>query len=162
MATSKSKKSEALEKIKTIVDNSASVVFVNFHGLTVSDITAVRKSLKEKGVNYLVVKKTLLKKALENKSFSGSLPSLEGELALVYGNDQLAPSREIYTFQKQYKDSLTILGGIFEEGYQNKTDAIALATIPPLQVLYGQFVGLLASPVRSLAVCLAQIAEKQA
>jgi large subunit ribosomal protein L10 len=149
-------------QLSGILKDSGSVVFVSFRGISVSDTTSMRKELRGKGVGYMVAKKTLAKRTLAEAPIEGSMPDLPGELALVYGEDMLAPAREIYDFQKKYKDSLTILGGIFENRYVGQGDMVAIATIPPVQVLRGQFVRLINSPIQRFAMAVDQIAKKQA
>jgi large subunit ribosomal protein L10 len=160
MAINKEKKKEIVAKVKDVVDSADSVVFVNFHGLGVGDTTVLRKSLRDEGVGYTVAKKTLIKRVLGESKTEGDIPSLDGELAVVYGKDLIAPARGVYEFQKDHKDSMAILGGIFEGRYMNKEEMMDIATIPSTPVLYGQFVNLINSPIQRFAVVLDQIAQK--
>jgi large subunit ribosomal protein L10 len=161
MALTKNKKQEIFKKVEDAVESSKSIVFINFHGLAVSDSTAVRRELKSKGVNYLVAKKTITKKVLEKKKIPGDLPALDGELGIIYGEDQIAPAREIYDFQKKFEGKLSILGGIFEGRFQSREEMTTIATIPPLQTLRGMFVNLINSPIQGLVIALNGIAEKK-
>ncbi len=162
MAITKEKKKEITHKIEGIIKDSKSLVFVNFHGLPVSDMTTMRGTLREKGLGMFVTKKTLAKRAMNDAKLEGELPELPGELALAYGADLLAPAREVFEFQKKHKEALTILGGVFEGRYMDKTQMMDIALIPPLQTLYGQFVNLINSPLQRFAVALDQIAQKKA
>jgi len=159
MAINKEKKKEIVAKVKDAVDSADSVVFVNFHGLGVGDTTQLRKNLRNEGVGYTVAKKTLIKKVLVESKTEGDIPSLDGELAVAYGKDLIAPARGVYEFQKDHKDSMAILGGIFEGRYMNKEEMMDIATIPSTPVLYGQFVNLINSPIQRFAVVLDQIAQ---
>ncbi|KKQ34949.1 MAG: 50S ribosomal protein L10 [Candidatus Nomurabacteria bacterium GW2011_GWB1_37_5] len=161
MALTKAKKGEILNDLQEIAKNNKSFVFVNFHKLLVSQANQLRRKLEKENVGYRVAKKTLIKKAFSESGFQGELPNLEGEVAVAYGNDLIAPAREVYGFQKDNKENVQILGGVFEGKFINKEEMMNIATIPPLQVLYGQLVGMLASPYRSLVVALDQIAKKQ-
>jgi|SRR3989344_4702921 len=161
MAVSKAKKKEILENLKNITSKSNSLVFVNFHGLGVSNTTSMRKGLRDNKVGYVVAKKTLIKKTFEDAKFSGELPELTGEIAIAYGDDQIAPAREIYNFQKKSKDGLTILGGVFDGKFIGKEAMMGIATIPPLQTLYGQFVNLINSPIQGLVIALDSIAGQK-
>ncbi len=161
MAITKEKKKEIIAKIKDAVDSAESVVFVNFHGLGVLDTTQLRKNLRDEGVGYTVAKKTLIKKVLGESKTEGEVPFLDGELAIAYGKDLIAPARGVYDFQKDHKDSMAILGGIFEGRYMNKEEMMEIATIPPTLVLYGQFVNLINSPIQRFAVVLDQIAQSK-
>ena len=161
MAISKEKKIEIYEKVSNAIKSAQSVVFVNFHGLSVGDTTILRRSLKEEGVGYVVAKKTLIKRALDTAKSKGDLPQLDGELALAYSEDLIAPARGVYEFQKSHKKNISILGGIFEGKYMDQVAMTEIASIPPTQVLYGQFVNLINSPIQGLVVALDKIAEKK-
>lgn len=161
MAITKEKKKEILEKVRTAVDGAQSVVFVNFNGLNVSDTTELRSVLRNEGVGYTVAKKTLIGRALDNKDIKGERPEFEGELAIAYGEDLLAPAREIHTFSKKHKDNIAILGGIFEGEYKSKDEMLAIATIPPLQTLRAQFVNVINSPIQGFVMAVNAIADKK-
>lgn len=161
MAISKDKKKEIYREVVDMVKTSPSVAFVNFHGLPVAETTEMRKALRGKGIRYKVAKKTIIKRALSDSAIAGDIPSLEGELALVYGNDLLAPAREVYAFQKKYKDTLSIVGGVFEGKYMDKAAMTEIAEIPSREVLYGQFVNLINSPIQQFVMALGQIAERK-
>ena len=161
MAITREKKAAISEKLRSILDGAATLVFVNFHKLTVGTETEIRRTLREKGVSYYVAKKTLLKRALADKKYAGTLPELNGEFAVVYGEDAVAPAREINEFVKKNGDSLSILGGVFENAYMGKEDMMSIATIPSLQVLHGQIVNLINSPIQGFVMALDQIAQKK-
>lgn len=161
MAITKQKKKEIVEKASDILKKGTSFVFVNFKGLRVNDASSMRKDLRSKDIGYSVFKKSLLKRALQGVKATGDAPALEGEVALVYGNDLLAPSREIFSFEKKLKDAVKIIGGIFEGEFVGREKMLEIATIPPQKVLYGQFVNLINSPIQRLVISLNQIAEKK-
>ncbi|MBX4211012.1 50S ribosomal protein L10 [Candidatus Parcubacteria bacterium] len=162
MALTKQKKTEVFQNLKDAVKKAVSVVFINFHGLTVSDATKVRKELKTKGVNYTVAKKTLAKKAFADAGIKGELPNLEGELALVYSDtDALDSPREIYQFEKKLDKKISIMGGIFDGIFINKERMTSIALIPPLKTLHAQFVNLVNSPIQGFVMALSEIAKKK-
>ena len=101
MALTKAKKVEVLAKAKDIAKSPA-VVFANFHGMTVGQVTELRNKLREEKVGYTVAKKTLIKKAFSEAGITGDMPDLPGELALAYASDLVAPARGIYEFQKKF------------------------------------------------------------
>ena len=160
MAINKNRKKEIYEKTEGILKDSNSVVFVNFKGLGVSDTTLLRDNLRNSGSSYTVTKKTIVKKALEGSSVEGEMPQLDGELALAYSGDLIAPAREVYEFQKKHKEKIAILGGIFEGVFMNREKMLLIAQIPPLQILRGQFVNLINSPIQGFVIALSKIAEK--
>lgn len=161
MPQNKENKKDIVKKLKEIFKDSKSLVFVNFHGLKVSQSLELRRNLRKMGLNYLVAKKTLIGKALEGAPFKGEAPSLNGEVAISYGKDLIAPAREVYEFQKKNKENISILGGIFDGEYKNQEEMISIASIPTVQVLYGQFVNLINSPIQGFAMVLSEIAKQK-
>lgn len=162
MALNREKKTEIVEKLKDIFKNSPSVVFVNFHKLSVSDTSAMRSELRGQGIGYFVAKKTLIRHILNDLALEGQIPELEGELALAYmstGEDIIVPSRGILEFTKKHKNSISILGGIFDGRFIDSEEMTDIANIPPLEVLYGQFVNVINSPIQGLVIALNGIAE---
>jgi large subunit ribosomal protein L10 len=160
MAITKAKKGEVVAKISDKIKDASSVVFVHFKGLTVEDTSAMRRELKKDGVGYLVAKKTLIRHALASKGYKGTLPELPGEIAIAWSDgDATVPARDIYEHGKKHKGALSIVGGIFEDAYQDAVAMNSIATIPPLPVLRGMFVNVLNSPIQGLVIALDKIAE---
>lgn len=162
MAITKAKKGEVVEKLTNAFKGAASVVFVNFKGLTVGKTTDMRSQLRKEGISYSVAKKTLTERALDDQKYAGEKPALEGELALAWGEDLVAPAREVYSFQKKFPENLKILGGVFEGRYMSKSEIEGIATIPPTPVLRGMFVNIINSPIQRFAIALNEIAKKSA
>jgi len=161
MPITKEKKVAILGKLKEVVENSNTMVFVNFHGLTVLEMMALRRDLKESEVNFLVSKKTLVTKVLKESKTKGEMPALPGEISLAWGADILEPARKIFTNEKKLKNKISILGGIFQGSYMDKVQMTEIAQIPPRQTLLAQFVNIINSPIQGLVVGLSKIAEKK-
>lgn len=160
MAITKAKKQDVLAKVKESLSGAASVVFVHFKGLSVADTSAMRKSLKGEGVGYYVAKKTLLKRALAEQGYEGTLPELTGEVALAWSmEDPTTAARGIFDHGKKFKESIAILGGVFQGKYLTGGEMTAIATIPPMPVLRGMFVNVINSPIQGLVIALDQIRE---
>lgn len=159
MAITKAQKQTILDETTKALEGSQSAVFVNFHGLSVAKIDELRGKLYDQGVGYKVLKKTLLKRALESMKYDGEIPVLDGEIALAYSADLTAPAREIYAFHENNKDNIQIVGGIFEGKLQNKAEMTEIATIPSVPVLRGMFVNVINSPIQGFVVALSRIAE---
>ena len=112
MAITRQKKEKIIKELTDVLKNSKSVVFVSFHGLSVSGVNQVRKKLRSMGVGYMVAKKRLIKRVLSGMSLEGTLPELPGELAVAYGEDVIAPAKSVAEFKKKFKDALSSVGGI--------------------------------------------------
>ncbi len=158
MAISKAKKQDILSKLETVRDSAQSIVFVHYKGLSVANTTAMRKDLREKGVGYYVAKKSLMERAFGTK-FTGTMPALDGEIAIAYSEDAIAPAQNIKEFSTKFKDSISIAGGVFEGTFKTKEEMTVIASIPPLQTLRGMFAQLLNSPRQRFAVVLNAVAE---
>lgn len=143
MPISKQKKTTILSKLDLGMKDAETVVFVNFHKLPVKELTLLRKSLRESGVTYYVAKKTLVKRALDAKKVTGTQPLLEGELALAWSTDPIAPAKGVFEFAKTHKDQLSLMGGVYQGAYMSKEEITQLASIPGRDALLGQFVGML-------------------
>ncbi len=161
MAISKEQKKEIAAKLDNALASNTTV-FVSFKNIGVNDVNELRKRLSEYGVTYFVTKKTLLKRAMENASAEGEQPDLgDGMVALAFGEDQMAPAREVFSFGKDHKDTVEIIGGIFEGKFKTQEEMMEIATIPDMQTLRGMFANLLNSPLQRFAVVLNQVAEKK-
>lgn len=162
MAITKEKKHAIVASLSDAIAGANSIAFVQFDKLTVANAISLRRKLKAAGVGYKVGKKTLLKRVLAERGYAGELPELPGEIAIAYGADALLPISEIYSFQKENKDIVTLVGGVFEGSYKSKEEIMVIATIPPLQTLRGMFVNIINSPIQRFAIALGQIAAKKA
>lgn len=163
MAITKQKKVELVASMKDRLSTAKSVVFVNFNALSVAETKALRRKLSAEQVGYVVAKKTLAKRVLNDMGAKGEMPELPGQIALAYGEDLLAPARETYEFQKTPRDkgSISIMGGIFDGEFKTQSEMMAIATIPPLQTLRGMFLNVINSPIARVTVALGQIAESK-
>lgn len=161
MPISKQKKSEIFTNLEANLKGAESLVFVNFHGLKVAEITELRKALREAGVSYTVVKKTIAKKILEKSGYKGEIPTLSGELAIAYSADQIAPAREVNNFEKKFDKRVSILGGVFESAYKDRDGMKVIASIPSREVLLSQIAFLLKSPLQRLAIAVSEVAKKK-
>jgi len=160
VAITKAKKQDILANLSEIKDTADSIVFVHFEKLSLADTTAMRKELRDKGVRYFVAKKTLMKRAF-GENFTGQMPKLEGEIAVAYSTDPMAPAQSMKEFSVSLKDKVSIVGGVFQGVYKSQDEMIEIASIPSLQVLRGMFVNVLNSPIQGLAVALNALADKK-
>jgi large subunit ribosomal protein L10 len=172
VALTREKKVKIVSKIEDALEKAASIVFVNFHGLSVADATKLRGEMKKTNTGYTVVKKTLLRKVLGGLGYKGNIPELSGEVAIAYGADQVAPAKSAAEFAKKFEGKFSLLGGILEGRYLDASEAKALALIPNRETLYGQLVSVLVGPMRGtvtvfsgvqkgFVVALSEIAKKK-
>ena len=161
MPVSKQQKKESLARVSSGLDDAETVVFANFKGLTVGETTELRKGLRDNAISYMVAKKTLIRKALEEKGYVGEIPELTGELAIAWGKDQIAPAKSIAEFQKKFDKRISILGGVFEGKYKTKEEMLSIAAIPSREVLLSQIAFLLKSPMQRFAIAVSEVAKRK-
>ncbi len=163
MAITKQKKVELVASMKERLASAKSIIFVNFKALTVLETKMLRRKLLAEKIGYFVTKKTLAKIVIGDLKAKGDMPELPGELSIAYGDDLLAPAREIYAFQKtsREKGSISIMGGIFDGEFKNQAEMLLIANIPPLQVLRGQFVNIINSPIQRFVIAMEEIRKSK-
>lgn len=159
MAITKDKKAEIVAKVSDIAKGAKTLVFAHFKGLSVADQTEMRKALRAQGVGYTVAKKTLLRRGLESAGYEGQAPELEGEIAMVYGDDELAPARELSVFTKKFGETLSFAGGVFGGKYVDKAGIMAIAAIPGIETLKAMFAQVINSPRSRFAIVLSEVAK---
>jgi large subunit ribosomal protein L10 len=160
MAITKQKKEEIVAKLGDVVKNSSTIVFAKFTGLTVAEQSEVRKALRKAEVGYAVAKKTLMSRAIADK-FEGAMPLLEGETAIAYGKDELAPARELAAFVKKFPEHLALMGGVFGGKFVSREEIISIAAIPGAETLRAMFAQVINSPRSRFAIVLNQVAGKK-
>jgi large subunit ribosomal protein L10 len=152
MAITRQKKEIILANLEKEFKNSTSIAFTSYTGSTVAEVQKLRRLLRAAGVKMIVAKKTLIKLAAKNTGFK-EIPdeSLPGPVAVAFANaDELAGLQVLYKFGKE-NEKVSLLGAYFDGEVLGKSQALALAQLPSKEVLLGQLVGLLASPMRGVA-----------
>lgn len=151
---------DIIEKIK----NAQSVVVCSFNGLTVEQVTNLRKQCRENDVHYCVLKNRLVKIALNELNITGLDNLLEGPNAFVFGmGDVTAAPKAVSSFiEKNKLTSLEIKGGLMGTEIMDVKGIKELAAMPSREELLATMVGCLVSPVSALVSVLDEIAEKKA
>ncbi len=163
MKKTKDQKVALVAELSNDLKGAASAVFVGFKGMTVADETAMRRALRGEQVTYTVVKKTLIRRALDTLGLASKEAEIPGEVALAYGggDDATAAARLVHKFGLEFKGRLAILGGVFEGKLMDQTAMREIATIPSMQVLRGMFAQVINSPRQRFAVVLSKVAESK-
>lgn len=153
-------KQPVVQAIAEDVKDAASVVLVDYRGLTVAEDTEMRKQLREAGVVYKVCKNTMMKRAFEGTDFAQLDEYLEGPNAIAISKeDATAPARIICNFAKK-AEALEVKAGVVEGSVYDAAGIQELSKIPSREVLLSKLLGSLQSPITNLARVLNQIAEK--
>ena len=153
-------KQPIVDEIAAGIQDAASVVLVNYSGLTVEQDTIMRKELREAGVQYKVFKNTMMRRAFEGTPCEPLSQHLEGTNAIAISKtDATAPARILAKYAKQYP-VLELVAAVVEGGYNDQKAVQALAEIPSREVLLSRLFGSMQAPVANFARVIKQIAEK--
>lgn len=156
-----------LENKKTVVaeisdrlKNSSSSVVAEYRGLTVAEITELRRTLRAEGVEMKVYKNTLAAKAADEAGFGGLKEYLTGPNALVFGEDETTSSRLMAQFAKKHK-ALVLKGGVVEGQVINADKVKELASLPNKDGMLSMLLSVLQAPVASFARAVNAIVEQR-
>lgn len=142
------------------IQKATAGVIVDYKGITVEEDTALRKECRENGVNYTVVKNTMLRFAFNNVGLNELDGLLNGTTSLALSDDVVAPARVMSNCAKKLDSKFEIKGGFMDGKVVDLATIQSLASIPALPVLQAQVLGTMLAPITGLAVVLKQIAEK--
>ncbi len=123
-------------------------------GLTVQEVTDLRRKVRAAGASYKVAKNRLTLRALEGTRFTALGSLFKGPTAIAYSEDPVAAAKVIAAFAKN-NEKLTIVGGALGENTLDVAGVQALATLPSLDALRSTIIGLLQAPATKVAVVLA-------
>ena len=154
-------KKPIVEEISASIKDAATVVLVDYRGLTVEQDTELRKQLREAGVSYKVYKNTFMNFAFKGTPCEELCQHLEGTNALaVSADDATAPARILAKYAKEVP-TLELVAGVVEDAYYDKAGIEAVSKVPSREELLGKLLGSIQSPITNFARVLNQIAEQQ-
>lgn len=157
MALTRQQKEQVVKDISSALPEAASAAFVAFDGLSVTDVTQLRDDLYKAGVKMRVLPKRLLKIALKDAKIDFDPTGHDGQVAVVWGTDAVAPAKIIYEFASKKKETLRLLAGVLEGRTLSLEEITSLAQLPSREQLLGQLVGVLAGPARGFVQVLSGV-----
>lgn len=154
------KKAALVEEVSEKFKAAASVVIVDYRGLTVDEVTRLRKQLREANVEMKVIKNSILSRAAKAAGLEGLDEVFTGPTAVAFSNeDVVAPAKIMDEFAKEAK-ALEIKGGIIEGSVATLEEVQALAKLPNREGLLSMLLSVLQAPVRNVAYAVKAVAEK--
>lgn len=146
----KSQKKELISFMRDVVSDAASVVVVNYKGLTVAEMTDLRAKMSEVGASFKVTKNRLTRLALKETDYEGIADLFTGPTAIGYSSDPVASAKVLAKYAKD-NEKLEILGGGMGSLVLDIDGIKSLAALPSLDELRGKLVGLLQAPATKIA-----------
>ena len=157
-----SEKQAIVEALTQRISNAASGVLVDYKGINVAEDTALRRELRTAGIEYTVVKNTLLRFAVDKCNFNEFDSLLNGTTSLATTEgDPIAPIRIVSENAKKLNGKFEIKGGFMEGKVLSLEELNEIAQLPGKDALYSKVFGTLLAPITSLAVVLGQILEQK-
>lgn len=156
MPKTRVQKQTELAELTRSLTAAKSVVFSGFSGLTVKETTELRRRLRAEGISVTVAKRTLVRRALQGLGYP-ELPdeTFAGGVQIAYGAaDEVAPARVLHAFSKTH-DKLVLRAGLLGKQLLDRRQLLTLAQLPSRDALRGQFVNILAAPLKGLVTVLA-------
>ncbi|MFA6016106.1 MAG: 50S ribosomal protein L10 [Gallionellaceae bacterium] len=151
-------KQAVVAEVNAQVANAQTIVLAEYRGIAVSDITKLRAVARSSGVYFHVLKNTLARRAVQGTAFEALADKMVGPLVYSISPDPVAAAKIVYDFAKT-NDKLVVKAGLYNGKLMDTAAVNALATVPSKEVLLAQLLGLLQSPVSSLARVLSAVAE---
>ena len=140
---------------------SQSAVVVDYRGLTVTEVTELRKQLRDAGVEFKVYKNSLTRRAAEAAELNGLNESLTGPNAIAFSTeDVVAPAKILNDFAKKH-EALEIKAGVIEGNVATAEDVKALAELPSREGLLSMLLSVLQAPIRNLALAAKAVADQK-
>ncbi len=150
-------KEEVVKKLAEDLKDANLILLVDYRGITVEDVTKLRKDVREVNAEYRVIKNNIVKRALDLNGETGLDDLLNGPTAVITSKeDYLTPTKAVYNFAKDH-DFYKIKGGIIEGKVMSAEEIITLAKLPSRQELLAKLAGALLGNITKLAVALDQV-----
>ena len=146
----RAQKAAQIEQLEEVFGTSGSVVVAHYTGMTVAQMTKLRRDMNAAGATFKVAKNNLALRALSAKGADDVSHLFKGPTGIAYANDPVAAPKVAAAFAKT-NDKFVILGGVFGKQALNADAVKALAELPSLDELRAKIVGLLQAPAQKLA-----------
>lgn len=154
-------KQQIVAEVKDKLQNSASTIIADYRGLKVSQVTELRKQLREAGVEFRVLKNTLIRRATAETDLTDLDPHLVGPTAVAFSpEDPVSAAKILSDFAKQ-NEHLKLKVGVVEGKVIDAAEIKELADLPSREGLLSMLLSVLQAPMRNLALAVKAVSEKQ-
>ena len=155
------KKAQQVAEVAEQFKNASSVVVVDYLGITVEEATNLRAELRKAGVQFAVVKNSILSRAAKEAGLEGMDDIFKGPSAVAFSNDDVvAPAKILADFAKKV-EALEIKAGVVEGKVSSKEEIEALAKLPSREGLLTMLLSVLQAPVRNTALAFKAVADQK-
>ena len=150
----RAQRAESIEELKGVFAGAGAVVVTHYLGLNVAEMTELRTRLRKEGATLKVVKNRLAQKAMDGSAGAAGDALFKGPVAIAFAKDPVAAAKVTTQYAKD-NDKFTVVGAVLGSSVLNQDGVKALATLPSLDQLRGQLIGLIQAPATKIAGILA-------
>ena len=155
------KKAEAVKNVNAMLTEAQTAIVVDYRGLTVAEVTDLRKQLRDADVKMMVIKNKILQRAVEGTDYEALNDVFVGPTAIVLSNeDPIAPAKIIKKFADDH-EALEVKGGFIEQSVKTLDEINEYATMPGREELLSMLASALQDPMRKIARAVKAIADKE-
>ena len=149
----RAEKFEIVDSLRGVFAEAGVVVVTHFQGLSVAEVTDLRRGMRDAGAKFRVTKNRLAKIALAETSFDPIKDLFIGPTAIAYSEDPVAAPKAVVDFAKK-NDKLVVIGGGLEGNLLTADEVKALASLPSLDELRAKIIGMINTPAQRIASVL--------
>ncbi|HRQ15280.1 MAG TPA: 50S ribosomal protein L10 [Promineifilum sp.] len=150
MAIKKARKDELVEQYTDLLKNSSAIFLTQYGGMSVKDLEALRLKVSEANGQINVTKNTLLRIAMEANELTPPVDLMIGQVATSFALGEAPTLAKVLVDSAKTNDKLTIVGGMLGDRRLSAAEVEALATLPSLDQLRGQILGLISAPAQGI------------
>ena len=155
------KKAEVVKQTADLINAAQSAIVVDYRGLTVAEVTDLRKQLRDAGVKMSVIKNKILDRAVEGTDYEDLRSTFVGPTAVAFSDeDPIAPAKILKKFADDH-DALEIKGGFIEKSVKTLDEINEYANMPGREELLSMLASALQDPMRKIARAVKAIADKE-
>lgn len=155
------KKAEVVKNVNEMLTNAETAIVVDYRGLTVAEVTDLRKQLRDAGIKMMVIKNKILERAVEGTDYEDLKSTFVGPTAVAFSDeDAIAPAKILKKFADDH-EALEIKGGFIEKKVQTLDKINEYATLPSREDLLSMLASALQDPMRKIARAVKAVADKK-
>ena len=155
------KKAEVVKNVNEMLTNAETAIVVDYRGLTVAEVTDLRKQLRDAGIKMMVIKNKILERAVEGTDYEDLMSTFVGPTAVAFSDeDAIAPAKILKKFADDH-EALEIKGGFIEKKVQTLDKINEYATMPSREDLLSMLASALQDPMRKIARAVKAVADKK-
>ena len=148
---SREKKAQTIDSLREVFSTCSIGILTDYRGLSAPEMTSLRRSLRELGVEYRVIKNTLARFAAERTSKDELHGFFEGPTAITFGYGNIVePAKALADYMRTSKTPLSIKGGFAGDMLLTSEEVMTLSTLPPREILIAKVMGRMQAPILNL------------